>query len=143
MIRESAVTFLFHLIFHTFSFTLFSFHLCLFLLFLIAINLMMCVFVRNFAVSLWQMCSCLSLGDALAFFTPWYFLAPYNLFLYYTLWTMCDSSLGVWKHNLSVCLFIFICLFYYSKKIIKNKIVRCCWLSMITSQLWFAYHWFV
>jgi hypothetical protein len=52
MIMESAVTFLFHFIFSTFSLSYFSFHLCLFLLFLTAIDLMMCVSVRNTAVSL-------------------------------------------------------------------------------------------
>jgi hypothetical protein len=45
MIGESAVTFLFHFIFRTFSFSHFSFHLCLFLLFLTAIDLVMCVSV--------------------------------------------------------------------------------------------------
>jgi hypothetical protein len=52
MIGESAVTFLFHFIFRTFSFSRFSFHFCLFLLFLTAIDLVMCVSVRNIAVSL-------------------------------------------------------------------------------------------
>jgi len=47
MIEESAVIFLFHFIFLTFSFSQFSFHLCLFLLFLTAIDLVMCVSVRN------------------------------------------------------------------------------------------------
>jgi len=52
MIGESAVTFLFHFIFRTFSFSRFSFHLCLFVLFLTAIDLVMCVSVRNIDVSL-------------------------------------------------------------------------------------------
>jgi hypothetical protein len=52
MTRKSAVTFLLHLILCTFSFSHFSFHLCLFLLFLTAIDLVMCVSVRNIAVSL-------------------------------------------------------------------------------------------
>jgi hypothetical protein len=52
MIGKSAVTLLFHFIFCTFSFSCFSFHLCLFLLFLAAIDLVMCVSVRNIDVSL-------------------------------------------------------------------------------------------
>jgi hypothetical protein len=52
MIEESVVTLLFHFIFLTISFSHFSFHLCLFLLFLTAIDLVMCVFVRNITVSL-------------------------------------------------------------------------------------------
>jgi hypothetical protein len=52
MIGESAVTFLSHFIFRTFSFSRFSFHLCLFLLFLTEIDLVMCVSVRNIAISL-------------------------------------------------------------------------------------------
>jgi hypothetical protein len=52
MIGESAVTFLLHFIFHTFSFSYFSFHLCLFLLFLTGIDHVMCVSVRNIVVSL-------------------------------------------------------------------------------------------
>jgi hypothetical protein len=35
------------------------------------------------------------------------------------LWIMCDSSLGVWKNTLSVCLFIFSCLFVF--KILQKK----------------------
>jgi hypothetical protein len=85
-----------------------------------------CLFLwGNIAVSLWQVCSCLSLGDALTFFTLWCFLIPGNVFLYYTLWTMCDSSLGVWKKH-SVCLFVyFFCLIFYSclfvLKILQKK----------------------
>jgi hypothetical protein len=52
MIGESVVTFPFHFIFRTFSFSRFSFHLCLFLLFLIAIDLVRCVSMRNIDVSL-------------------------------------------------------------------------------------------
>jgi hypothetical protein len=48
MTGESKVIF----IFHTFSFNRFSFHLCLFLLLLIAIDLVMCVSARNIVVSL-------------------------------------------------------------------------------------------
>jgi len=110
MIRGSGVTFLLHFIFRTFPFSHFSFHLCLFLLFLTAIDLVMCAFVRNIVVILWQECSCLSLGDALAFFTPWYFITPGNVFLYYTLWTKYNSSLGVWKNTMSIC-WLFICPF--------------------------------
>jgi len=52
LIEESVVTFLFHFIFRTFSFSCFSFHLCLFLLFLTTIYLVICVSVRNIVVSL-------------------------------------------------------------------------------------------
>jgi len=52
MIGESAVSLLLHFIFLTFSFSHFSFHLCLFLLILIAVDLVMCVSMRNIAVSL-------------------------------------------------------------------------------------------
>jgi hypothetical protein len=110
-----------HFMFHTFSFSCFSLHLCLFLLFLTAIDLVMCVSMRNIAVSLWQVCSCLSLRDALGFFTLWCFLTSSNVFLYYTLRTMCNSSLGVWKNTLSVCLFIFICPFCSKKKKKRKK----------------------
>jgi len=36
---------------------------------------------------------------------------------------MCDSSFGVWKNTLSVCLLIFSCIFVL--KILKKKI-GCC-----------------
>jgi hypothetical protein len=52
MIGESAVTFLLHFIFRTFSFSHFSFHLCLFLLFLTTVDLVMYVSMRNIVVSL-------------------------------------------------------------------------------------------
>jgi len=99
------------------------FILFLAILFLTTINLLILISVKNFVVSLWQVCSCLSLADALAFFTLWCFLTPGNVFLYYTLWTMCDSSLGVWKNTLSVCLFIFSCLFVLKTLKKKNSII--------------------
>jgi uncharacterized membrane protein len=40
-----------------------------------------------------------------------------NVFLYYTLRTICNSSLGVWKNTLFVCLFVY--LFFCSRK--KNE----------------------
>jgi hypothetical protein len=145
MIRESAITFLFRFIFRTFSFSHFSFHLCLFLLFLTAIDLVMCVSVRNIDVSLWQVYSCLSFGDALAFFTLRCFLTSGNVFLYYTLRTM---LIQVWRYRKTLCLFVclFICHFVpenFQKIKIQKNIVMCCWLSMITLQLWFVCHWLV
>jgi hypothetical protein len=52
MIGESAVTLLLHFIFRSFSYSSFSFHLCLFLLFLTGIDLVMCVSLRNITASL-------------------------------------------------------------------------------------------
>jgi uncharacterized membrane protein SirB2 len=31
-----------------------------------------------------------------------------NVFLYYTLQKMCNSSLGLWKNTLFVCLFVYL-----------------------------------
>jgi hypothetical protein len=56
MIGECVVTYLFHFIFRTFCFCFFLFYFCLFFffffLFLTAIDLVMCVPVRNIAFSL-------------------------------------------------------------------------------------------
>jgi len=123
--RRNAVTFLFHFIFCTFSFSRFSFHLCLFLLFLTAIDLVICVSVRNFAVSLWQVCSCLSLEDALAFshFDVSLLLVMY---LYTTHWGQC--VIQVWGYEKTLCPFV--CLFlvaFLSRNFWKEKkIVLCC-----------------
>jgi hypothetical protein len=57
MIGESAVSLLFHFVFCTFSFSRFSFHLCLFLLFLTAIDLLICVSVRNIVVRVCDRCA--------------------------------------------------------------------------------------
>jgi hypothetical protein len=91
-----------------------------------------CLFLwDNISISFWQVFWCLNLGDALTFFTPWCILTLGNVFLYYTLKAMCNSSLGVWKNTLSVCLFVclFICLFVLEN--VKEKffnIVDWAWL---------------
>jgi hypothetical protein len=80
----------------------------------------MFVSMRNVAVSFsWQVFWCLSLGDALTFHTSMF---PYfcNVFLHYTLRTMCNSSLGVWKNILSFCWFV--CLFIIAYFFFKKKI---------------------
>jgi hypothetical protein len=88
--------------------------------FLTAINLMMLIFVRKF-------CYKFSLTGALvfkfggrpAFFTPRCFLPSGNVFLYYTLRTMCNSSLWVWKDT--IYLFVLICLFVFNMFVKKKK----------------------
>jgi hypothetical protein len=42
-----------------------------------------------------------------------------NVFIHYTLRTMCNSSLRVWKNTMFICLFIFSCLFILN--ILKKK----------------------
>jgi len=132
-----------HFMFHTFSFSCFSLHLCLFLLFLTAIDLVMCVSVRNIVLSLWQVCSCLSLGDALPFshFDDSLLLVMY---FYITHWGQC--VIQVWGYGKILCLFVYLFLFVLFVLKRKKREKRNSVMFLIEHDyiaLWFAYHWFV
>jgi hypothetical protein len=80
---------------------------------------------------------CLSLGDALTFVTLKFSFPSSNVFLHYTLRTMCNSSLGGMEKH-SAHLFVYLYLSFCSKKkncamlFVKFELNRNCGLHFIS-----------
>jgi hypothetical protein len=120
MIGENTISFIFHFIFctssHDFFFCLLHFISCHFISFLTTINLLMIVSVRKYCCKFLIGIMVFKFGGRLAFFILKCFLPFGNVFLYYTLRKMCNSSLGVFKERHIVCLFVCFYLSICSKK---------------------------